>query len=50
MVIAPSLIDLESSNSWLRSISETLPLEQAADGVEALESKRGNPVRIVLVP
>jgi len=33
-----------------RSISQTLPLEAAADGVEALESKRGDPVRIVLVP
>jgi len=33
-----------------RSISATLPLEQAADGVEALESKRGNPVRILVVP
>jgi threonine dehydrogenase-like Zn-dependent dehydrogenase len=32
------------------SISERLPLEQAADGVEALATKRGNPVRIVLVP
>ena len=33
-----------------RSISARLPLEAAADGVEALESKRGDPVRIVLVP
>ena len=33
-----------------RSISATLPLEAAADGVEALETKRGDPVRIVLVP
>ncbi|MGH2728906.1 MAG: zinc-binding dehydrogenase [Actinomycetota bacterium] len=33
-----------------RSISATLPLEQAADGVEMLETKKGDPVRILLVP
>lgn len=32
------------------SISATLPLEQAADGVEMLETKKGDPVRILLVP
>lgn len=32
------------------SISERLPLESAADAVEALATKRGNPVRIVLTP
>jgi threonine dehydrogenase-like Zn-dependent dehydrogenase len=43
-LVASGRLDLSGS------ISETLPLDQAADGVEALESKRGNPVRIVLVP
>jgi hypothetical protein len=33
-----------------RSISATLPLEAAAEGVEMLETKRGDPVRILLVP
>ena len=33
-----------------KSISATLPLEQAADGVEMLETKKGDPVRILLVP
>ena len=33
-----------------RSISATLPLEAAPEGVEMLETKRGDPVRIVLVP
>jgi threonine dehydrogenase-like Zn-dependent dehydrogenase len=33
-----------------RSISATVPLEAAADGVEMLESKRGDPVRILVVP
>jgi threonine dehydrogenase-like Zn-dependent dehydrogenase len=33
-----------------KSISATLPLEAAADGVEMLETKRGDPVRIVLKP
>jgi len=32
------------------SISATLPLERAADGVEMLETKQGDPVRILLVP
>jgi threonine dehydrogenase-like Zn-dependent dehydrogenase len=33
-----------------RSISGTLPLEEAARGVEALERKEGNPIRLVLLP
>lgn len=33
-----------------RSISAKLPLEAAAEGVEMLETKKGDPVRIVLVP
>lgn len=32
------------------SISATLPLEQAAEGVDMLETKQGDPVRILLVP
>jgi threonine dehydrogenase-like Zn-dependent dehydrogenase len=32
------------------SVSSLMPVEQAADAVEALASKRGDPVRIVLVP
>ncbi|WP_166020346.1 zinc-binding dehydrogenase [Streptomyces chilikensis] len=33
-----------------RSISGTLPLTEAAEAVEALTSKKGNPVRLVLIP
>ena len=33
-----------------RSVSGTLPLEDVADGVERLTSKRGNPVRLVVLP
>jgi D-arabinose 1-dehydrogenase-like Zn-dependent alcohol dehydrogenase len=33
-----------------RSISDTFPLAEAADAVERLESKRGNPIRLVLIP
>jgi len=43
-LVASGRLDLSGS------ISSTLPLEAAADGVEALETKRGDPVRIVLVP
>ena len=43
-LVAAGRLDLSGS------ISSTLPLEAAADGVEALETKRGDPVRIVLVP
>ncbi len=32
------------------SVSATMPLEQAVDGVEQLQSKRGNPVRLVVAP
>jgi 2-desacetyl-2-hydroxyethyl bacteriochlorophyllide A dehydrogenase len=43
-LVATGRLDLSGS------ISATLPLEAAADGVEALETKRGDPVRILLVP
>jgi threonine dehydrogenase-like Zn-dependent dehydrogenase len=43
-LVASGRLDLSAS------ISATLPLESAADGVEALETKRGDPVRIVLIP
>jgi D-arabinose 1-dehydrogenase-like Zn-dependent alcohol dehydrogenase len=33
-----------------RSISGTMPLEEAARGVEMLEHKEGNPIRLVLQP
>ncbi|MEU9576912.1 zinc-binding dehydrogenase [Streptomyces chilikensis] len=33
-----------------RSVSGTLPLTEAAEAVEALTSKKGNPVRLVLIP
>ena len=33
-----------------RSVSGTLPLEDAARGVEMLERKEGNPIRLVLQP
>ena len=33
-----------------RSVSEVLPLEQAAEAVRHLETKQGNPVRIILEP
>ncbi|MGX5657440.1 zinc-binding dehydrogenase [Geodermatophilus nigrescens] len=33
-----------------RSISGTLPLEEAARGIEMLERKEGNPIRLVLQP
>jgi D-arabinose 1-dehydrogenase-like Zn-dependent alcohol dehydrogenase len=33
-----------------RSVTATLPLAEAAAAVEALESKRGNPIRLVLIP
>ncbi|GAB3202413.1 zinc-binding dehydrogenase [Geodermatophilus arenarius] len=33
-----------------RSISGTLPLEDAAKGIEMLERKEGNPIRLVLLP
>jgi threonine dehydrogenase-like Zn-dependent dehydrogenase len=32
------------------SITQTMPLESAAEAVEMLETKRGDPVRLVLVP
>lgn len=32
------------------SISQRLPLEQAAEGVAILEEKRGDPIRVLLVP
>ena len=43
-LVASGRLDLSGS------ISAKLPLEAAADGVDALETKRGDPVRIVLVP
>jgi threonine dehydrogenase-like Zn-dependent dehydrogenase len=43
-LVASGRLDLSGS------ISAKLPLEAAADGVEALETKRGDPERIVLVP
>ena len=43
-LVASGRLDLTAS------ISATLPLEAAADGVEALETKRGDPVRILLIP
>jgi D-arabinose 1-dehydrogenase-like Zn-dependent alcohol dehydrogenase len=33
-----------------RSISDVLPLEEAAHGVERLSTKQGNPIRLVLKP
>ena len=33
-----------------RSISDHLPLENAADAVRRLEEKDGNPIRLVLIP
>jgi threonine dehydrogenase-like Zn-dependent dehydrogenase len=33
-----------------RSVSATLPLTEAAAGVERLERKEGNPIRLVLQP
>jgi D-arabinose 1-dehydrogenase-like Zn-dependent alcohol dehydrogenase len=33
-----------------RSVSATIPLAEAADAVARLESKEGNPIRLVLVP
>ncbi len=33
-----------------RSISATLPLAEAAAGVERLRKKEGDPIRIVLIP
>ncbi|MFF3150792.1 zinc-binding dehydrogenase, partial [Streptomyces sp. NPDC057927] len=33
-----------------RSISDVLPLEQAAEAVERLEHKKGDPIRLVLRP
>ncbi len=35
---------------FARSISDTLPLRDAAAAVERLESKGGNPIRLVLLP
>ncbi|MEG9246674.1 zinc-binding dehydrogenase [Arthrobacter sp. Soc17.1.1.1] len=35
---------------FARSISDTLPLRDAATAVERLERKEGNPIRLVLVP
>jgi len=32
------------------SISEVLPLEDVARGVEQLASKKGNPIRLVIRP
>ena len=43
-LVASGRLDLSGS------ISARMPLEAAADGVEALATKRGDPVRIVLVP
>jgi len=43
-LVASGRLDLSGS------ISAKLPLEAAAEGVEALETKRGDPVRILLVP
>jgi threonine dehydrogenase-like Zn-dependent dehydrogenase len=36
--------------SLSKSISEVLPLDQAAFALEKLEKKIGNPIRIVLKP
>ncbi|MEU1406575.1 hypothetical protein ABZ471_30155 [Streptomyces sp. NPDC005728] len=33
-----------------RSVSAVLPLEEIAEGIRRLESKEGNPVRIVITP
>lgn len=33
-----------------RSVSATMPLDDVVDGVEMLASKRGNPIRLVVVP
>ena len=46
------LVSLVSSGrlDLTRSITAILPLEDVADGVEALASKRGNPIRLVVKP
>jgi threonine dehydrogenase-like Zn-dependent dehydrogenase len=33
-----------------RSVSDTLPLAEAASAVDRLDSKQGNPIRLVLIP
>ena len=33
-----------------RSVSEVMPLEQVARGVERLAKKEGNPIRLVVAP
>ncbi|WP_427919196.1 zinc-binding dehydrogenase [Streptomyces sp. cg40] len=48
----PELIRLMEAGrlDFARSVSEVLPLEQAADAVERLEHKKGDPIRLVLRP
>ncbi|MFJ6897462.1 zinc-binding dehydrogenase [Streptomyces hokutonensis] len=48
----PELIRLMEAGrlDFARSVSDVLPLEQAADAVERLEHKKGDPIRLVLRP
>ncbi|GLW52162.1 zinc-binding dehydrogenase [Kitasatospora phosalacinea] len=48
----PQLIALAAGGrlDFSRSVSEVLPLERAAEAVERLHSKQGNPIRLILKP
>ncbi|GGQ90542.1 zinc-binding dehydrogenase [Kitasatospora griseola] len=48
----PQLISLAADGrlDFSRSVSEVLPLEQAAEAVERLHTKQGNPIRLILKP
>ncbi|MFC8720803.1 zinc-binding dehydrogenase [Kitasatospora sp. NPDC057198] len=48
----PQLIALAAGGrlDFSRSVSEVLPLERAAEAVERLHTKQGNPIRLILKP
>lgn len=48
----PQLIRLMEAGrlDFARSVSDVLPLDQAADAVERLEHKKDDPIRLVLRP
>ncbi|MGW4809310.1 zinc-binding dehydrogenase [Kitasatospora sp. NPDC004272] len=48
----PQLIALAAGGrlDFSRSVSEVLPLERAAEAVERLQTKQGNPIRLILKP
>ncbi len=48
----PQLIALAAGGrlDFSRSVSEVLPLERAAEAVERLQTKQGNPIRLILRP